>query len=193
MSTLSPSPKYRTKMVVTVLLIFGICILPFALLGLIPQLRWIYVGWFLVGNALWLFPTMALIPLYWRSLRYELADEEIIIHKGIITVTEQIIPYRAVTNVEVKRGPLDRWFGLGSIAIHTAGYSQEGGPEGKLSGLADHSVAHEVLLTTLRHYRLRAGQTPIERPGEPIQSSEVARLLTEIRDELRALRQDRNV
>ena len=60
---------------------------------------------------------------YYRSLKYEIMDEEVIVRAGIITKSVKHVPYRTVTNLVVKRGILDRLFGLGTLNIQTAGMS----------------------------------------------------------------------
>ncbi len=79
-----------------------------------------------------------LVQLWIRMLSYHIGDERITICKGIIIKTQQNIPYRAVTDFALKRGPYDRILGIGSIKIQTAGQSHHAtGYEGSLSGILD--------------------------------------------------------
>ncbi len=155
--TAKPSKKLLVKYNLGVGLVFLIFILPFVFLGFIPGLGWTYVWVFLIANVLWLVPTYALLPTYYRSIAYELTAEEIVVRVGIVTKTVKTVPYRTVTNIEVKRGFLDRLLGIGGIAIHTAGYSAQGGPEIRLSGLEDCDGAHSDILAALRRYRAGTG------------------------------------
>lgn len=185
--TFEPSEKLRVKFNLWVGLIFLTCIFPFVFLGFIPDLGWTYVCIFLAANALWMIPTFALIPAYYRSIEYELGDEEIIVRQGIITKVIKTVPYRTVTNIEVKRGVLDRWLGIGGIAIHTAGFSAQGGPEVRLSGMEDYERVHQEILAALRRYRTRtAPAVGAEEP--PATPEEVPYLLRQILDEIKALR-----
>jgi putative membrane protein len=185
--TIRPSDKLIAKIYLTVLLIFVFLVLPWVLLGLIPDLGWLYVIIFLVVNALWLIPTAILIPPYVRSIVYELGEEELLVRKGIITRTEQTVPYRMITNTDLKRGPLDRALGIGGIAIHTAGYSQQSSPETKLAGLDDCETVQEQLVSTLRRYRGLPTAPTGEREAPEGGS---AALLGQILEELRAMRAD---
>ena len=185
----TPSEKLRTKFYVTVWTVFLLCVFPFVFLGFIPDLGWTYVGIFLAANVVWIVIAYILIPPYYRSISYELGDEEVIVRKGIITKVESIVPYRMVTNVSIKQGLLDRWLGMGGLEIHTAGFSQQVGAEAKLSGLEDYERVHEGLTVALHRYREETGPSGGEAPLEsPAARSNVSHLLQQILDELRALR-----
>ena len=131
--TIRPAVAYRSKILVATVLVFVLFVLPLVLLGLIPGLGWVYVVLFLITNAIWVAFAWWFVPRYVRSITYELGETEIVVRKGLITRSVQTVPYRTIMNIAVHRGPLDRHYGLGSIAVHTAGYSQEGGPEAKLA------------------------------------------------------------
>ncbi|MHA1347674.1 MAG: PH domain-containing protein, partial [Candidatus Heimdallarchaeaceae archaeon] len=64
---------------------------------------------------------MILSKIYFQRLKYELLDTEIMIHKGVITKTKTIIPFRTITNLLIRRGLLDRYFGTSTLIIQTAG------------------------------------------------------------------------
>lgn len=49
-------------------------------------------------NILWLIPGMLLTEPYYRSLSYEIQNDEVIVNVGIITKTIKHVPYRTVTN-----------------------------------------------------------------------------------------------
>lgn len=78
---------------------------------------------------------------YYNSMLFEIVEDEVHVNRGIITKTRKIVPYRTITNVEIKRGPYDRILGLGTIELQTAGFSSNKmGPEERLDGLADHEL-----------------------------------------------------
>lgn len=65
------------------------------------------------------------VPLLeWRSWRYAIRDDEIEIHSGIWRNTRSSLPMSRIQYVDSRRGPLDRWFGLATIVIATAGGSR---------------------------------------------------------------------
>ncbi len=137
----------------------------------------------LLLNLLWLLPALALLPAYYRSLRYEIQDDEVIVHAGIITKSVKHVPYRTVTNLKVGRGPLDRLFGLGTLNIQTAGMSGQTGAEESLVGLPDVQGVYERVAERLRRYRGAMSPTQAE---EEALSSDAA--LAAILQEVRAIR-----
>ena len=67
-----------------------------------------------------------------------MTKDRITIHKGILTKIQQNIPYRAITDFRIHRSLYDRFLGIGTIRIQTAGQSHTAtGFEGQLSGLID--------------------------------------------------------
>ena len=184
-TVLKPSIKFRAKLYLTYILVYMLLVFPWILLGLIPQLGAVYVLLFSLLSFLWLAPTGMLIPAYCRSITYELREEELVARKGIITRTTKTVPYRMITNTELKRGPLDRALGIGGIAVHTAGYIQTGGPEATLAGLEGYEAAQEEILSAVRRYKA-AQLGDGEAGGEAPVGSDA--LLAEMLAELRALR-----
>jgi len=183
-----PSAKLRTKYYLYVWICFALFILPFVLIGLAPGAGLIYVAIFLAVNAVWLLFAHLLIPPYFRSISYELTDQEIIVHKGIFTKSENVVPYHMVTNAALKRGPLDRWLGIGTLEVHTAGFSQQAKPEAHLVGLQDYEDLHQELLAALHHFRQGMTATRPAPPSEATLSQDSTQLLQAILEELRALR-----
>ncbi len=102
---------------------------------------------------------MALTGPYYRSLRYEVLADEVIVRAGIVTKSVKHVPYRTVTNITVRRGLMDRWlFGLGTLNIQTAGMSGNTGAEESLVGLPDVQAVYDIVVTELR--RFRGSQAP---------------------------------
>ncbi|MCE7737335.1 MAG: PH domain-containing protein [Candidatus Heimdallarchaeota archaeon] len=78
-----------------------------------------------------------MIKLYYYSISFEIIDDEIHVNRGIITKSRKIVPYRTITNIDIRQGPFDRIFKIGTIEIQTAGYSAgKTGPEEKIDGIA---------------------------------------------------------
>lgn len=146
---------------------------PAALRGL-----WIAIGVHLV----WLLPGLAIIPPYFRSLKYEIHADEVIVRAGVITHSVKHVPFRTVTNLKVKRDPLDRLFSLGTLEVQTAGMSgQSGGAEESLVGLSEHEQVYEQVAGALRRFR---GAMPATQVGEgeaPAGAADLDSLLAEVR------------
>jgi len=104
-------------------------------------------------NVAWLVPALLVIPPYYRSLQYEIHDDEVIVRAGVITKTVKHVPFRTVTNLEVKQGPFDRLFGIGTLNIQTAGMSGQSGAEESLRGLPNFQEVYDQVVAALRRYR----------------------------------------
>ncbi|MDH5403058.1 MAG: PH domain-containing protein [Candidatus Heimdallarchaeota archaeon] len=61
------------------------------------------------------------IESYRTTITYHLKTTEILSVRGLITKSEKAIPYRTITNFTIKRDILDRFLGLYTIEIQTAG------------------------------------------------------------------------
>ena len=96
------------------------------------------------------------------NLEYAVLDNKITLLSGIFTKTEKNIPYSKVTDFVLKRTLLDRYLGIGSIKIQTAGQSTDpygSGYEGNVDGLGDYESIHQKLKE-----RLMAFNTNKENP-----------------------------
>lgn len=179
--TILPDRGYLAKLYANTVLVFVVFVLPWVFMGLIPELGWTYVLLFLLANVLWLLPTFVLLPLYYRSIRYELREDEIVVFKGIITRSVKVVPYRTVTNLHLTRGPIDRLLGLGTLKVETAGLSGQTTSEATLAGLQDYDGVHQLVREELRRYRRISGATTTEgAPAEPDQA--LGLLLQEVRE-----------
>jgi uncharacterized membrane protein YdbT with pleckstrin-like domain len=131
---------------------------------------------------------MILVGLYYRSLSYEIQDDEVIVHVGIWTKSVKHVPYRTVTNVTAQQDILDRWFfKLGTLKIQTAGMSGTTGAEENLVGLANVQEVYDIVATELRRFRGGMAPTMADVESEAIAAPPDA--LSAILAEVRAIRQ----
>ncbi|NIV40201.1 MAG: PH domain-containing protein [Anaerolineae bacterium] len=137
-------------------------------------------------NGLWWLIALILSGPYYRSLRYEIQDDEVVVYAGIWTKSVKHVPYRTVTNLQVKRDIVDRWLGLGTLNIQTAGMSGQTGVEERLVGLSGVQEVYEVVAEELR--RFRGGMAPTQADVEVEPEVAPQGSLGEILAELRAIR-----
>ena len=184
-ATVRPHSSYLTKLYVSTAIGFLLFVFPFVCLGFVPELGIGYVLIFLVANILWMLPAFLLFPVYYRSIFYELREDEIVVHKGIITKSTKVVPYRTVTNLHMKRDLLDRYvFKLGTLNVQTAGMSGQTGAEEVLVGLEDYEGVMQMVREELRRYRSSmATGTEVEAPAGAQPVSLVSdELLQEVRE-----------
>jgi membrane protein YdbS with pleckstrin-like domain len=178
--TIYPHRNYLYKLYAATLFWFLLVIFPWIFLGFLPALGWLYAVIFLGANALWMIPTFALYPGYYRSISYEIKEDEIVVRKGIITKSVKVVPYRTVTNLDMKRDPFDRWFfGIGSLHVQTAGLSGQTGAEQVLVGLEEYEDALQIIRNELRRFRGSMATTAEVEPAAQI--SILSDLLVEVR------------
>jgi membrane protein YdbS with pleckstrin-like domain len=106
----------------------------------------------LVVNLLWLLPSLFLIYPYYRSLVYEIHEDEVIMHAGVVTRSVTHVPLRMITNLKVHRGPFDRLFGLGTIDIQTAGTIEGNNVAESLVGLCNFREVYDHMSAALRRH-----------------------------------------
>jgi uncharacterized membrane protein YdbT with pleckstrin-like domain len=148
-----PNKKYFTKVLwmqftITVLLIILMILIYFIIRIANGNLEAAYIVWMIGILALflmWIIST--LISFLWiKNLEYFVHEDRINIHKGMLTKSQQNIPFRAITDFVLVRTLYDRILGIGSVKIQTAGQStQPSGYEGKLGGLLDYDKWHSEL------------------------------------------------
>jgi membrane protein YdbS with pleckstrin-like domain len=185
--TLRPDRKYRTKLYIILALVAGAILLTGLVIALLVELEenagLIALAVTAGIDLLWWIPGMLLVHPYYKSLRYEVEEEQVIVYAGVWTQSVKHVPYRTVTNITIKRGILDRWLGLGTLEIQTAGMSgSQGGPEQGLVGLPDARHVYQIVADRLRRFRGGMAPTAAETEGEG------APELQEILEELRAIR-----
>jgi uncharacterized membrane protein YdbT with pleckstrin-like domain len=128
-----------------------------------PGAGLVVFGIAITGLAIYWVVAMILSVPYFRSLRYEIQEDEVIVKVGIITHSVKHVPYRTVTNITVKRDIFDRWFfNLGTLTIQTAGMSGQTGAEESLVGLDNVQEVYELVVAELRRFRGAMAPTTVQ-------------------------------
>lgn len=108
-----------------------------------------------VGTAVGLvFGVLAVVQprLAYRRFRYEITELGLYVARGRLFRQWQVVPHARVQTVDTKRGPLERAFGLVSVAVSTA--SANGGTD--IPGL-DPRVADSLIEELARRAGLDEG------------------------------------
>ncbi|MEU9990026.1 PH domain-containing protein [Streptomyces sp. NPDC048045] len=89
--------------------------------GLLPGLLagWPWAAFALLPLALaaW---RWRLLGRNWRSWRYAERADDLLISRGVLWREETVVPYGRMQLVEVTSGPVERYFKLASVQLHTA-------------------------------------------------------------------------
>lgn len=191
MQELKPNRRYLNKQILIFSIVSGlILIFAFSIGALIsidePKSGIVFASIFASAGILFWILTLALSFPYYRSLRYEIHDDEVIVHVGIVTKSVKHVPFRTVTNIKINRGLFDRFiFNIGSLNIQTAGMSGSTGAEESLVGLENVHEVYDLVAARLRSYRGAMSPT-----GAEEEAPREGGTLVEILDELKAIRTD---
>jgi membrane protein YdbS with pleckstrin-like domain len=90
---------------------------------------------------------------HYHSLFYEIHEDMVIMHAGVITRSMTHIPFQMITNLKLRRSPLDRLFKLGTIDIQTAGQAEHHGATESLIGLRNYKEIYDRVTTSIRQNR----------------------------------------
>jgi Uncharacterized conserved protein len=93
----------------------------------------------------------AWVTLYYRSMWYELREDEISWKRGVWFRKTGIVPYNRITNMDIRQGPVMRALQIATLSIQTAGYSGQAVPEIRIEAM----VYAEELRELIR-YRVRS-------------------------------------
>jgi uncharacterized membrane protein YdbT with pleckstrin-like domain len=115
------------------------------------------------------------IHLRYDTTWYVLTDRSLRIRRGILNIHETTISFENVQNVEVRQGPLQRYFGIADVLVTTAGggvvshgkgaqASSLGAHVGLLQGLDDADAVRNQILVSVE--RTRAAGLGDEHPRE---------------------------
>lgn len=138
------------------------------------------------------------IHLRYDTTWYVMSDRSLRIRRGIWVIHEISITFENIQNVNVKQGPVQRYFGISNIIVETAGggagNSHKKGlqiaNQGIIEGVAN---ASEIRDRILSHMRLSStAGLGDEAPGNvtsprPVWTSAHLEILREIRDEIASL------
>lgn len=151
-----------------------------------PVLLWLYV---LRSLASLIFFPLVLVPLLFRyiTLQYRFDEESVRKSYGLIFKHQDLVQYSRIQDLHLSRGLLERWLGLGTIQVQTA--SGAATAEVTIEGLSNFEEIRDFLYTRMRGARF--GEEDSSQPLAAEPADDVVLLLTEIRDELRQLREAR--
>lgn len=139
------------------------------------------IGWlvFLLFFLWW-------IPAYFKSLEYTIGDEAVRGKRGVFWRKHVTVPYRKMTNVDITQGPVQRRFNIGTIHLQTAGAGGQQGTRAELVlvGIKDYNDLKDAIMVRVMGH----AATMTEKPDHPIPTISGTDTLTQILDELKAIR-----
>ncbi len=82
-----------------------------------------------VGTILGLAGMMALLwpALRFQHFHYSVREHDLLVERGVLVRRKSSIPHNRIQHVDTRQGPIERVFGLSSLAVYTAaGMSADG-------------------------------------------------------------------
>lgn len=139
--------------------IIGFLVIHLLVVGLDPEtsndqfVRYVWPWPLLSLLVIWILDP-GLRYLWFINLKYSIESERVVIQKGILTKKNISIPFSAVTDFTLNRSLFDRWLGIGSLFIQTAGQSAQAAiHEGRIEGLTEFESLHQELREKVKAYR----------------------------------------
>ena len=126
---------------------------------------------FMVILFIWLIVMLLIvlwIPSSLKALEYSIDSDGVKMKGGVVWKKHVTVPYSKITNVDITRGPLQRYYNIGTIHIQTAGAAgkQEERAELKLSGIRELDKVREVIIENIRGLDSPAGNRKKTRTEE---------------------------
>ena len=140
------------------------------------------------------FITFPFLYFRYHTLRYRFDAEGIHMRVGILFRSEINLTYARIQDIHLRSNFVQRWFGLANVQIQTA--SGSSGAEMVIEGFKEYEAIRDFLYSNMRGFHApgnpatkssSAGSTPDF--NVPAANSDLAAVLTGIRDELRRTRE----
>ena len=106
---------------------FGILLLAAGIFGVAMGATAMEPMWGWIGGAWLVFAALAAWLAWWRPARlyrswgWRLDSRVLEIRRGLLFRVVQLLPLSRLQHVDLHRGPLERYFGLATLLLHTAG------------------------------------------------------------------------
>ncbi len=138
--SIDPKAKSCMRVVATIwnLILFIVAIIVLMILsseGVIADS--LFIGIAAVVLALCLAYVVAAPSVRYKRYKYYIDEDMLVVVEGLFFVTKSIAPIERIHQIAVKRGPIDRMYGMSNVVVTTAG------GEVKIAFL-DNDVAEEI-------------------------------------------------
>ncbi|MEU2564127.1 PH domain-containing protein [Streptomyces longispororuber] len=112
-----PRGLLRMRRMLLVVWLVPLAVAAGVLLGLFAGPAWAAFAVLPLALAAW---GWLLLERNWRSWRYAERADDLLISRGVLWREETVVPYGRMQLVEVTSGPVERYFGLAGVQLHTA-------------------------------------------------------------------------
>lgn len=133
-----------------------------------------YPGNLILGicSIIWIVKSILIalwIPAYYNSLEYIMDNDSVQKKNGVFWKKTVTVPYTKITNIDISQGPFERIYGIGKVAVQTAG---AGGAQGtqaelKLCGLKDLDEMKEKIMDQIKNHYFGIGEAKTKQKRIP--------------------------
>lgn len=123
------------------------------IVGVPELLFWLILFVVVIPYLVIMFILSVSLSTYIRNYSFEVLENNIVIHHGVITKTKATIPFIQIENFSIVSGIFDRIFKLYTVKIETAARGRSGSspalikfnPEGHIPGLKDPNIIEDKI------------------------------------------------
>ncbi|RKF21285.1 hypothetical protein D6851_09525 [Altericroceibacterium spongiae] len=84
----------------------------------LPVLRWYALALAVLFALFWI---IRLPARRYAHKGYDMAPDRLRIARGLLFRSDTVVPFGRIQHIDVMQGPLERFFGLATLVVHTAG------------------------------------------------------------------------
>ncbi len=85
----------------------------------------------------------------WQARGYHMSDDRLRVVRGLLWRSDTVVPFGRVQHIDVDQGPIERFFDIATLTLHTAGSHNA---SVHLPGL-NHTIATEIREEIRQHIR----------------------------------------
>ncbi len=183
---IKPEKEQKTLWIITWIVVFVIGTILWIVLSLTVNLLT-----FGIASSVWLIIMILIviwIPAAFNALEYYIDDEGVKMKGGVVWKKYVTVPYPKITNVDITRGPLQRYYNIGTIHVQTAGAAGKQGEKAelKLTGIRELDKIRDVIIKNVKDPTYSSGS--IREPGKELIPEEKSTVFTNILDELKSIK-----
>jgi len=183
---LRPEKELKTLWIITwiVVLLLGII---FCLFFILTFDLWI-IGVSIFGWIIIMIPVLIWIPAAFKALEYYIDDEGVKMKGGVVWKKHVTVPYSKITNVDVTRGPMQRYYNIGTIHVQTAGAGGQQGQKAelKINGVRELEKIRDIIIKKVKDSSYYPGR--VKESVEKSQPFEKVSVFDDILNELKEIK-----
>jgi membrane protein YdbS with pleckstrin-like domain len=148
---IKPEKELKTLWLITWAVCFVVVAIPILLLFLFEVELWIILTAIFILILISI-PVIVWINAAFNAIEYCIDDEGVKMKGGVVWRKHVTVPYSKITNVDITRGPMQRYFNIGTIHVQTAGAGGQQGQKAelKINGVREIERIRDILFKKVK-------------------------------------------